>query len=81
MNKDIWEVCIEKAFNDPSAKKASIVLGDLCVHFKICHPKLYDIETEDKMRFCEGKLEISTGKIFKESYTGKTKNEAKRNFF
>jgi hypothetical protein len=78
MIKDIWEVCLEKVFNDPTVgKKSSVLLGDICNYFKIPHPRYIDHEDDRRMRNCEGIVEIRVNKMYKDYFVGKTRNEAK----
>jgi hypothetical protein len=83
MIKDIWENCLDKVFNDPTVgKKPSVLLSDLCVFFKITHQRFFEREDENtRIRHCEGVVEIKADKKFRESATGKTRNEAKRKSF
>jgi hypothetical protein len=79
MIKDIWENCLDKVFNDPSVgKKPSVMLGDICNFFKLIPPRYFERNENDKsLRSCEGVIDIKVDKVYREFYTGKTKNEAK----
>jgi hypothetical protein len=78
MIKDIWEVYLEKVFNDPSVRmKSSVLLGGICNHFKIPNPSYINHEDDKSMRNCEGIVEIRFNKKYKEFFAGQTENEAK----
>jgi hypothetical protein len=75
-----WESCLEKVYNDPSiGKRPSVLLSDLCVHFRISHPKFFDHEDNDRLRHSEGVLPMGMDRVYKEKGIGRSKMEAKRN--
>jgi hypothetical protein len=77
MIKDNWKVCLDQVFNDPfSGKKPTVLLNDICVFFRISVPRYTEYE-KDKLKGCVGKIEFKSDKEYKETHTGKTRNEAK----